>query len=145
MTSPRIKFASEQDSSQLASLAGQLGYPSSADQVATRLAGILSHPDQAVFVAEVEGRIAGWVHVYACPTVESELYAEIGGLVVDENQRGQGVGRALMARAEAWALGLGIHEVRLRSNIIRNEAHQFYEAIGYEKIKSQFTFRKALN
>ena len=113
--------------------------------MASRLAGILSHPDQAVFVAEVEGRIAGWVHVFACPTVESELYAEIGGLVVDENQRGQGVGKALMAQAEAWASDLGIHEIRLRSNILRKEAHQFYEAIGYEKIKSQFTFRKTLD
>ena len=145
MNSLKIKSANEQDSSQLTGLAGQLGYPSSAAQVATRLARILSHPDQAVFVAEVEGRIAGWVHVYACPTVESELYAEIGGLVVDENQRGQGVGKALMAQAETWSRSLGIHEVRLRSNIIRKEAHQFYEAIGYGKIKSQFTFRKALN
>jgi GNAT superfamily N-acetyltransferase len=145
MTSPSvIRLANTDDGSQLAGLAGQLGYPSNPAQVAARLADILSRPDQAVFVAVVEERIAGWVHVYACPTVESDLYAEIGGLVVDENHRGRGVGKALMARAEAWARGRAIHEVRLRSNIIRREAHQFYLGIGYENIKSQLTFRKAL-
>jgi len=144
MISPTIRSAEKNDSPQLAGLAGQLGYPSSAAQVAARLAEILARPDQAVFVAEVEGQIAGWVHVYACWTVESELYAEIGGLVVDINQRGQGVGKALMAQAETWAGGLGIREVRLRSNILRNEAHQFYQSIGYEIIKTQLTFRKNL-
>jgi GNAT superfamily N-acetyltransferase len=84
------------------------------------------------------------VHVYACPTVESELYGEIGGLVVDKDQRGQGVGKALMAEAESWASGRGIREIRLRSNILREQAHQFYQAIGYEIIKTQLTFRKAL-
>ena len=144
MNTPKIRLVSGQDSSQLARLAGQLGYPSSTEQVTTRLARIQSQPDQAIFVAEVDGRIAGWVHVYASPTVESDLYAEIGGLVVEENQRGQGVGKALMVQAEAWSRELGIHEVRLRSNIIRQEAHQFYEVIGYKKIKSQFTFHKTI-
>ena len=144
MSTPKIRLASEQDSSQLARLAGQLGYPSSTEQVTTRLARIQTQPDQAIFVAEVEGQIAGWVHVFASPTVESDLYVEIGGLVVEENQRGQGVGKALMVQAETWSRELGIHEVRLRSNIIRQEAHQFYEAIGYKKIKSQFTFQKTI-
>lgn len=144
MTPPIIKRVNEQNSVQLAALAGQLGYPSTPEQVASRLERILSQPDQAVFAAEVDGKIVGWVHIYACPTVESELYAEIGGLVVEEQQRGQGTGKALMAQAEAWARERGIHEIRLRSNTIRMEAHQFYEAIGYEKVKSQFTFRKML-
>lgn len=144
MSTLTIKLATEQDSSQLARLAGQLGYPSSAEQVVTRLVRIHSQPDQAIFIAEVDGRIAGWVHIYACPTVESELYTEIGGLVVDENSRGQGVGKALMVQAETWSRELGIHKVRLRSNILRQEAHQFYEAIGYKKIKSQYTFHKTI-
>jgi GNAT superfamily N-acetyltransferase len=144
MISPKIRFANQQDATPLAVLAGQLGYPSTNGQLAHRLAEILSRPDQAVFVAEVAGQIGGWVHVFACPTVESDIYAEIGGLVVEQEQRGQGVGKALMGRAEDWARERGIHEMRLRSNIIRKEAHQFYEGIGYENIKAQFTFRKTL-
>ena len=144
MTSPTIRLAIEQDYLQLAALSGQLGYPSTPEQIAHRLAKLLSRRDQAVFVAEVEGHIAGWVHVYACPTVESELYAEIGGLVVHEAQRGRGVGKALMTWSEAWARQRDIPEIRLRSNVIRKEAHQFYESLGYENIKAQFTFCKAI-
>jgi len=62
--------------------------------------------------------------------VDSELYAEKGSLVVDENKQGQGVGKALMAQAETWSWDLGIHRLRLQSNIIRKEAHEFYAAIG---------------
>jgi GNAT superfamily N-acetyltransferase len=134
----------ENDSARLAGLAGQLGYPSTPEQIAGRLAGILTRPDQAVFVAEADGQAAGWVHVFACPTVELDLHAEVGSLVVERDQRGQGIGKALMEKAETWAGERGIHEIRLRSNVIRKEAHQFYEGLGYERVKSQFTFRKAL-
>lgn len=119
MNFPKIRLVNKLDSAQLAGLAGELGYPSTPDQVETRLAGILSRPDQAVFVAKVEEWIAGWVHVYACPTVESDLYAEIGGLVVHQDRRGQGIGKALMEKAETWSRDRGIHEIRLRSNVIR--------------------------
>jgi len=144
MNSLKIRLVNVQDSTPLAGLAGQLGYPSTVEQIASRLANVYKRPDQAVFVAEVDGQVAGWVHVFACPTVELDLYAEVGSLVVDQDQRGQGIGKALMDKAEAWARQCGIYEVCLRSNVIRKEAHQFYEALGYERIKSQFTFRKAL-
>ncbi|MGB9593658.1 MAG: GNAT family N-acetyltransferase, partial [Anaerolineae bacterium] len=101
-------------------------------------------PDHAVFVAEAEGVVVGWVHVYAVATLESPAHAEIGGLVVDEAHRGRGIGRALMERAEAWARGMGLHTVRLRSNVIRAEAHAFYERIGYAPVKTQKVFAKRL-
>jgi GNAT superfamily N-acetyltransferase len=144
MSSLKIRLVKENDSTPLADLSGQLGYLSTPEQIKVRLAGIFARPDQAVFVAEVDGQVAGWVHVFACPTVELDLYAEVGSLVVDQDQRGCGIGKALMEKAEAWARQRRIYEVRLRSNVIREEAHQFYETIGYEKIKSQFTFHKVL-
>ena len=145
MSPLQIRLVNKNDSTRLAELAGQLGYPSTPDQIANRLAGILARPDQAVFVAEADGQAAGWVHVFACPTVELDLYAEVGSLVVERDQRGRGMGKALMEKAEAWASERGINEIRLRSNVIRREAHLFYEGLGYERVKSQFTFRKALS
>ncbi len=128
----------------MADLCGQLGYPALPEQVTKRLEELWQRLDQAVFVAEVEGHVAGWVHVYACPTIESEPYAEIGGLVVDETQRDIGVGKALMAKIEEWSRRGGFSEVRLRTNMFRKDAHQFYKAIGYENFKTQLTFRKFL-
>ena len=87
----------------------------------------------------------GWVHVYGVHLLESPApFAEIGGLVVDRNARRQGVGRALMAQAEAWAAEHGCLKVRLRSGLHRADAHQFYQSIGCALTKTSHMFRKAL-
>jgi GNAT superfamily N-acetyltransferase len=140
----RVRPAVPADAPVLASLCSQLGYPSTDGQVAGRLADILSRPDHAVFVTEVDGQTAGWIHVFVCHMLEAEAFTEVGGLVVDEGWRGLGLGRALMAEAEGWSLERGVLEVRLCSNVIREGAHRFYESLGYARVKSQHTFRKHL-
>ncbi len=139
-----IRPAGEADAGRVATLSGQLGYPASEEDVLHRLRAIGQRPDHAVFVAEAGGRVVGWVHVYTVATVESPAHAEVGGLVVDEAHRGRGIGRALMERAEAWARDAGLSAVRLRSNVIRAEAHAFYERIGYAPVKTQRVFAKVL-
>lgn len=136
--------AGETDAGRIAALSGQLGYPAAEEDVLGRLRAIGQRPDHAVFVAEAAGRVVGWVHVYTVATMESPAHAEIGGLVVDEAHRGRGIGRALMQRAEAWARDAGLGMVRLRSNVIRAEAHDFYERIGYALVKTQKVFAKVL-
>ena len=140
----RVRLAAAAEAPALAGLCAQLGYPSTAEQVADRLAGILPRPDHAVFVAEVGGQVGGWVHVFVCRMLEAEAFAEVGGLVVDETHRGTGLGRALMDAAETWSRGRGMFEVRLRSNVVREGAHRFYESLGYARVKSQHTFYKRL-
>jgi ribosomal protein S18 acetylase RimI-like enzyme len=77
-------------------------------------------------------------------TIASNPRVEIGGLVVDESCRSQGVGRLLMARVEEWARSNGFTEARLRSNVIRESAHLFYENLGYRVNKTQKSFLKTL-
>jgi GNAT superfamily N-acetyltransferase len=101
-------------------------------------------PFHALYVAETGGQISGWAHVHAYPLPEMDFHAELGGLVVAEAHRGSGVGKALLAAAEEWARRNGCRELWLRSNVIRTEAHRFYQGRGYENIKSQHTFRKRL-
>jgi GNAT superfamily N-acetyltransferase len=102
-------------------------------------------PEHAAFVAESSGGpIAGWVGVFVQRTVESDPSVEISGLVVDELSRSRGVGLLLLQRAEQWAREKGCATVRLRSNVIRTRAHAFYERHGYEHVKTQKAFRKAL-
>jgi GNAT superfamily N-acetyltransferase len=76
--------------------------------------------------------------------VERDPRAEVGGLVVDERFRGSGVGRLLMQQAEDWAREKGYREVVLRSNVIREHAHRFYESLGYTVTQTQKHFRKNL-
>ena len=77
-------------------------------------------------------------------TLESGEFVEIVGLVVDAAARGHGVGRALVAEAEAWVLEQGFDAIRVRSNVARDASHPFYENLGFARIKTQHAYRKAL-
>lgn len=129
-----------------ARLATQLGYPSTAEQIGRRFRALSESEDARVFVAEgPDGNAVGWVHVFGRRLLESDADAEVGGLVVDEQFRGRGIGKALMASAEAWARERGYSLVSVRSNVIRTEAHEFYKRLGYEITKSQYKLRKRLS
>ena len=52
--------------------------------------------------------------------------------------------RRLMEEAEQWARDKGCRSVRLRSNVVRAEAHAFYERLGYSVFKTQKNYRKML-
>jgi GNAT superfamily N-acetyltransferase len=129
----------------MAELAGQLGYTSASQEIARRLGGMENSPDHAVFVAETaEGAVAGWVGVFLYRCVEADARAEISGLVVDETARSLGIGRRLLGRAEEWAREKGCAAASVRSNVIRERAHAFYQRNGYKQIKTQKSFRKVL-
>ncbi len=101
--------------------------------------------EHAVFVAQlVSGEIAGWLAVFVYRVVEADARAEISGFVVDERYRSQRVGMHLLARAERWAREKGCRAIGLRSNVIRDRAHAFYERHGYQHVKTQKSFRKDL-
>lgn len=141
----RIRGPRAEDAAALARLATQLGYQSTPEQVATRLKAVLRDPNAAVFVAErVSGGIVGFIHLMDQHLIEYDQRMEVAGLAVDEECRGLGVGRALMARAEDWAIERGCRYANVRSKISRAAAHAFYEGLGYEHYKSQKAFRKEL-
>lgn len=133
------------DARQLAPLAGQLGHASTPEQVVERLGDILQDRDHLILVAERQGwGIAGYVEIFALRTIGSNPRIEIGSLIVDESCRSKGVGRLLMDGAEDWARSHGYQEAGLRSNVIRDRAHRFYENLGYRVNKTQKSFRKRL-
>lgn len=139
-----IRPATLADSDRIAVLSGQLGYPTAAEQTRERLDIILGDPDQAVLVAEQGGEVAGWLHVFIRQTLDAERQAEIAGLIVDDRFRGATLGRQLVARAEAWALGRGVGGMRVRSRVTRERAHKFYLGLGFETVKDQRVFQKRL-
>jgi GNAT superfamily N-acetyltransferase len=134
------------DAEQVAALAGELGYPSSPAQIEARFRRVDGNPDSRVFVAaDPDGKVWAWVHVFGHHLLESDGQAEVGGLIVDSRARGRGIGRSLMAAAEAWARERGYTRLTVRSNTIRTEAHRFYQDLGYTIVKSQHKFQKPLN
>jgi GNAT superfamily N-acetyltransferase len=140
----RIRAIEHHDAAALVPLCGQLGYPATLAQVERRLQTLLGHPGQGLLGAETDGILVGWVHVQSRSLLESDPFAEICGLVVDENARGHGVGAGLVAAAERWAVAEGHTVIRVRSNVIRTATHRFYQNRGYAVVKSQISFTKPL-
>ena len=142
----KIRAARTYDAPAIASLVGQLGYPATRQQIATRLAGIESEPSSRVLVAEdASGRVIGWLHVAARTQLTEDACADILGLVVDETARNAGVGASLVAAAEDWARSSGCVRIRVRSRETRERAHRFYEREGYARNKVQHVLHKALD
>jgi len=143
----KIRRARRGDAERIAQLSGELGYPASAAQVATRLRQLTPVSKHAVFVAESPDAatgVVGWVHVSVAHLLESDIRAEVNGLVVAEGQRSAGAGAKLLEAAEEWARRRGCRGMNVRSNVIRERAHGFYERNGYEHYKTQKAFRKPL-
>ncbi len=130
----------------MAELSGTLGYPATSVVVAERLERLLSSPDEAVLVAELpSGHVVGWIHGSAQELLESGRRCEILGLVVDTDHRAKGVGRQLVFAVEQWAMGRGLEQVAVRSNVLRADSHPFYESLGYTRAKTQHAYRKQLS
>jgi len=141
----RVRRAGASDIAQLTPLCGQLGYPSSEEEVRGRLAGIEAAPLHALWVAEAsDGKLAGFLNAFVMRTIDTDARVEIAALVVDDSQRSRGVGKLLIEQVETWARENGCKTIGLRSNVIRERAHKFYERIGYVHYKTQKSFRKAL-
>ncbi len=140
-----IRRATMDDSSALADLSTQLGYPTSQIQSANRLGVILDSNEHSILVACLaDGTVVGWVHVFLAFRVESDPFAEIGGFVVAKEFRRQGIGRCLLAAVEEWVIQSGIAKLRVRCRSDRVDTHTFYERLGFSKSKQQHVFDKSL-
>jgi GNAT superfamily N-acetyltransferase len=140
-----LRAARLEDAPTLAVLATQLGYPTRSDEAEARLRDVLALPGGAVLVAEDEdGAVIGWIHVFGAHRIEAAPFAEIAALVVDETRRGRGTGAALVEAAAEWAVGHGFRNLRVRSNVVRERTHAFYERLGFARSKAQVVFVKPI-
>ena len=134
MDTPRIRPAAAADALTIGRLLDQLGYPNDASEIPGRIERLHARPGTAVLVAEDEsGELLGVVTVHLFDALHAtEPAAWLTALVVEEKARGQGVGSALVARAEQWAIEHGAHRISLTSALHRERAHEFYKARDYE-------------
>jgi GNAT superfamily N-acetyltransferase len=140
VTSFEIRAAGASDAERLAPLLEQLGYPAEVAEIHARL----SAPDgeSVVLVAVRERNLIGFVAVAIALDFIVGTRATILGLVVADGSRSSGIGAALLAAAERWAFERGAPSLGVRSNVVRDRAHRFYERHGYRRVKSQHVFEK---
>jgi len=129
-----IRDAELDDAAELAALMCELGYETKRTEMETRLKLILSNPGYKTFVATMDGCICGMIGTLTYPSYErNDASGRILALVTASTARRRGIGRALIATVEKDFAQRGIRRVSLDTRLTREDAHTFYESLGYER------------
>ena len=139
----RIRAAKLSDAPDLAALMCELGYETTSDEMRVRLKSILANARYSTFVAKIGKELCGMIGTLTHMSHEhNDLSGKIVALVVAKKQRRSGIGRALIAVAEKDFAKRNVTRVTLTTRFERDEAHRFYEALGYSR--TGFRFAKNL-
>lgn len=117
-----------------------------AEEIAKWFAGTQPEP-QEVLVAEEEGRVAAFAELSIRPYAEkcnSQRVAYLEGWYVEQDCRGQGIGRALLAAAEAWGREQGCTEFASDAQADNFSSILAHHACGFEDAGLIRCFRKDL-
>jgi GNAT superfamily N-acetyltransferase len=135
----RIRDARREDSAALADLLGQLGYPTDEAGVRQRMVRLSRSDADRLFVAEDHDRVLGFAGLHVSPSLEYDGDAgKVSAIVVDENARRRGIGRALMDAVETEARSRGCVLLFLTTAERRADAHEFYRRLGLEETGRRF-------
>lgn len=94
------------------------------------LAFFLGHPAAISRIAELEGKVLGFV----IGRTEAGASAHVITLDVVPEARRHGVGSALMAALHAEFRARGITQVVLEVAVVNEEAQRFYARLGYSRV-----------
>lgn len=96
---------------------------------------IAAYPDYTIYVASCEDKIVG---TFALLIMDNLAHmgapsAVIEDVAVDPEWQGRGVGKLMMKYALQKCGEKGCYKAVLSSNLMRERAHVFYEALGFER------------
>jgi ribosomal protein S18 acetylase RimI-like enzyme len=112
----------------------ELGYETKRTEMETRLRLILSNPVYKTFIAVMDSCVCGMIGTLAYPSYEhDDASGRILALVTLSAARRRGIGRALVATAEKDFVRKGVTRVAFDARLTREDAHKFYESLGYER------------
>jgi GNAT superfamily N-acetyltransferase len=89
--------------------------------------------DGAILVAELHGEVVGVCQLIVFRHLQARggRCAELESVHVHPDHRGIGIGRAIVGEAVERARAFGCYRVQLTSNSVRQDAHRFYEGLGF--------------
>lgn len=107
-------------------------------------AEIVADPNNSLIVGEDGGRIVATYQLTIIPNISASATkrAQIEGVRVASDLRGQGLGAALLRDAETRARAAGAGLLQLTMNATREESRRFYVANGFDP--SHTGFKKVL-
>ena len=90
--------------------------------------------DPAIFVAEVEGAVAGFIHVRSLEDYyRRRSHGHVADIAVAEGAEGQGIATALMAKAEEWSRTQGFDWLSLGVFEQNERAERLYRKLGFQR------------
>ncbi len=94
-----------------------------------------AYPDYKLYVALKQGLPVGVFALLIMDNLghQGASSGVVEDVVVHKDLRGQGIGKRMMDYAVRKCRERGCYKVSLSSNLRREEAHQFYEALGYKQ------------
>lgn len=106
--------------------------PSAPETTPERWERLLADDSFILFVAEEDGKVTGMLTLTCCATLSRDKYW-IEDVIVDESQRGKGIGRALVKAAVSQVREKGFKDtIYLTSNPSRVSARALYRSEGFE-------------
>ena len=88
--------------------------------------------DEAMFVAELNGQLAGCAYLVTLVDYFNDRpHAHLSVLAVSAEAEGKGVGSALLDRSEAWARERGSDRLTLSALVTNARARGLYERRGF--------------
>ena len=136
---PAVRQAVLSDAQEIARLLTQLGHPTSAAEVQALWPAWAAAGNDAWVVPRADGTLAALAVLHRTHMLHRRRpVGRITALVVDEADRGAGLGRSLVAAAEARLAGEGCELLEITSHRRLTEAHAFYEHLGYEYTSLRF-------
>lgn len=145
-TAPLIRPAGSQDFAGLRELLRHLieeDHPASEELQQHTFDTMLRHPGLTVLLAVIDGAPVATCTLAVIPNLTRGCasYAQIENVVTHRAWRGRGIGRRLMREAIETAFADGCFKVMLMSGATNNEAHRFYDELGFTRTKTAFELR----
>ena len=129
-----IRPAEINDAAALAQLMCELGYETTKSEMEMRIQRIATDERYRTFVAVGDGKVCGMIGTLTYPSIEhNDPSGRIVALVILRTMRRRGIGRALIATVEKDFAQRGIRRIALNTQLAREDAHKFYESLGYER------------
>jgi GNAT superfamily N-acetyltransferase len=95
---------------------------------------IAHDPNHELIVAELDGEVIGTLQLMFLPSISFQggLRAQVESVRVDKSYQGRGIGSDMMKWTINRARERGAHVVQLTTHKSREDAHRFYERLGFK-------------
>ncbi len=139
MLKVEIREATDKDLPSVLSLYAHLdtenGQVLSVERARRVVTKIKSYPDYRIYVVMADGKIIGTFALLIMDNL-AHMGAKSGiveDVVVHPSRQGRGIGKQMMQFAMDRCRDKGCYKLALSSNIVREEAHRFYDSLGFKR------------